>query len=462
MATIVFDIIQATGHLNPSFKLAKKFQKQGHKVVYASSRRCEEEIKLQGFDTHDLYQLQISAIQASQEAVRKKSFNFLKYLIQNTIGKIFGKYLKDLSVNMMEQRFMMERIKKIVVLKPDLVVVDSMIPLYRAVLYSAYGLDVIMLQTMMSTTQAPTVPPLHSRLVPRCSQLYLKLAQLSWHKYYFKRHLRKHWWKLIHFGSDPRTLSAEIIKKCEISRDQLDQRRVINMGLKGLYEVNLAPKELDFPRTYQNYEVLAGHAVDTDRVEPSLDSETENLITNRSKPLIYCSLGTISTIHNSKSIYFIRKIIKAVAHQPWQVLLSTGSGIDVKKLGDIPSNVQIYSTLPQLKILRHADLMITHGGLNSVVECILFEVPMIVCPLNNMWDQNGNAARVAYHEIGIRSSLHQQSAKTLARKVEQVLQSNVFRKNIAQMRKNIMAGDQHEEVANMIQQVVVNNQRLAA
>ncbi len=357
---------------------------------------------------------------------------------------------------------MMERIKKIVALRPNLVVVDSMLPLYRAVLYSAYGIDVIMLQTMMSTTQAPTVPPLHSRLVPRYSQLYLKLAQLSWHKYYFKRHLRKYWWKLIYFGSDPRTLSTKIIKKCEISKDQVDQRRVINMGLKGLYEVNLAPRELDFSRTYRNYEVPTGHAVDIDRVEPSLDSETESLINNQSKPLIYCSLGTISTIHNGRSIYLLRKIIKAVAHQPWQVLLSTGSGIDVKKLGDIPSNIQIYSTLPQLKILRRADLMITHGGLNSVVECILFEVPMIVCPLNNMWDQNGNAARVAYHEIGIQNNLHQQSAKTLTRKVGQVLQSNMFRRNIAQMRKNIIAGDRHEEVADTIQRVIINNQRLAA
>ena len=462
MATIIFDVIQATGHLNPSFKLAKKFQKQGHTVAYVSSQRCENEIRLQGFDTHDLYQLQISTLQASQEAVRKKSFAFFKYIARNSIGKIFRKYLKNLSVNLMERRFMMERIRKIVALKPDLVVVDSMIPLYRAVLYSAYGINVVILQTMMSTTQAPTVPPLHSHLVPHYSQLYLKLSQLSWRKYYFKRHIRKYWWKLIYFGSDSRTLSTNIIRKCEVSRDQLDRRRVINMGLKGLYEVNLAPKELDFPRSYQNYEVLAGHAVDIDRVEPPLDSETEDLINDQSKPLIYCSLGTISTIHNSKSVYLLRKIIKAVAHQPWQVLLSTGSGIDIKKLGDIPSNVQIHSTLPQLRILRRADLMITHGGLNSIVECILFEVPMIVCPLSNMWDQTGNAARVAYHNVGVRNNLHRKSARTLTRKIEQALQSNVLRESIAQMRKNIIAGDRHQEIADTIQRVVINNQKLAA
>ena len=43
--------------------------------------------------------------------------------------------------------------------------------------------------------------------------------------------------------------------------------------------------------------------------------------------------------------------------------------------------------------------MINHGGLGTIKECIYFGVPMIVFPM--MRDQPGNAARVAYHGLGI-------------------------------------------------------------
>lgn len=462
MARIIFDMLQTTGHLNPSFRLAKLLQQRGHRVEYTASDQHEAAIRQQGFDTHVIYQLSAERLRKDNEVMQRKFPAFLRNVMRRTIGKMLAKYLKNVTLFTMEREAMMGRIKRVLSLQPDLIIVDSMAPLHRAILYYAYDVPVVLLQTMMSPSQTSQTPPLHSKLVPKDTRWYAVRLQWYWHRYYALRYLKKRWRKLIYFGNDPHTLSELIMKKCGLPKDQLDYQRTINTGIKGLIEVSLGPRALDFPRCYPDYEVAAGYAVDTERIEPPMTDEVARILNNCNRPLIYCSLGTISTVHNVRSVQLWRKIIRAVGDQPWEVLCAVGAKIDIEALGTIPDNVHVFDRLPQLAVLARADLMITHGGLNSVVECILHEVPMIVCPLNNHWDQNGNAARVVYHGLGLRSRLRWERTSIVTGKINQVFQAAAFRENVVRMKSKIIQGDQHSQIADMIDQMLAEGQRLVA
>ena len=69
--------------------------------------------------------------------------------------------------------------------------------------------------------------------------------------------------------------------------------------------------------------------------------------------------------------------------------MSIGKNINIKDLGDIPVNFNIYNHVPQLQVLKETDIFITHGGLNSINEGIILQnLPFIIIPI--FFDQFGN------------------------------------------------------------------------
>lgn len=76
-------------------------------------------------------------------------------------------------------------------------------------------------------------------------------------------------------------------------------------------------------------------------------------------PIIYISMGSIIS-----SKIFCKRCIKAFGNKNVSVILNTGK-VEPESLGELPSNIYAYSFVPQLEVLQHADLFITHGGMNN-------------------------------------------------------------------------------------------------
>ena len=76
---------------------------------------------------------------------------------------------------------------------------------------------------------------------------------------------------------------------------------------------------------------------------------------------------------------WLRAVAEAFRGSDWTVVLATGS-VPVAALGPLPDNVLAYRGIPQQDLLRHADALLTHGGMNSVLEAAHAGVPMLVRP----------------------------------------------------------------------------------
>ena len=109
--------------------------------------------------------------------------------------------------------------------------------------------------------------------------------------------------------------------------------------------------------------------------------------------LIYLSLGSLG----SADVGLMNRLIEMLARSDHRVIVSKGPQHSEIQL---PHNMWGEEFLPQTSLLPLVDLVITHGGNNTVTESLYFGKPMIVLPL--FWDQPDNAQRVAETGFGVR------------------------------------------------------------
>jgi UDP:flavonoid glycosyltransferase YjiC (YdhE family) len=97
-------------------------------------------------------------------------------------------------------------------------------------------------------------------------------------------------------------------------------------------------------------------------------------------------------------------------------------------------HIYIFDTVPQLEVLKHADVFITHGGINSIKESVYAVVPMLVYPIHPEFDPNGNAARIVYHNLGLRGDAALDTSEELGAKIKILLTNVLYKQNIQRLK----------------------------
>jgi UDP:flavonoid glycosyltransferase YjiC (YdhE family) len=192
-------------------------------------------------------------------------------------------------------------------------------------------------------------------------------------------------------------------------------------------ELILCAGEFDFPesrRPGKSPRYYVGASVNLQRKEDRFDWEK----IDNSKPLIYCSLG--SQPHNCVGAKrFFEVIIEAMSELPdRQMIVATGAQF-YHDFQHGPANVLVMTHAPQLQILQRAKVMITHGGLNTIKEAILFGTPMIVFP--SFGDQPMNAARIAYYGLGLTGDLGTVTVEQARALIERAMQPEFLERALA-------------------------------
>ena len=145
--------------------------------------------------------------------------------------------------------------------------------------------------------------------------------------------------------------------------------------------------------------------------------------------IVYISLGSILS---DKSFY--KKCIKAFGGKEVSVILNTGT-VTPDSLGNIPENIYAYPFVPQVEVLSHTDVFLTHCGMNSINEALCFGVPMVAMPFIN--DQVTNANQLV--NLGIAKRIHSfiQNTNEIYETVMEVANSKVMKEKAMKM-KNVI------------------------
>ncbi|XP_053214504.1 macrolide glycosyltransferase-like [Panonychus citri] len=170
----------------------------------------------------------------------------------------------------------------------------------------------------------------------------------------------------------------------------------------------------------------------------------EKLINKQGK-LIYFSLGSMGSV----DLELMRRVISVLAKSPHRFIISKGPYHDQI---DLPDNCWGEKYVNQIAILPHCDLVITHGGNNTLTESLYFGKPIIVMPL--FFDQLDNAQRIKEKGVGLRIDTYHFEESELLEAIEKLLVDQPLKTKLALIAATLKASTTTETVCQLIEKTV--------
>lgn len=426
--TLVLDPFPAAGHFNGLLNFAAWLKdSQKYRVVFVGEIAFKSQCEGSGFEYFELPSLIF--IPEKAEIKEKGVINFfLSNFYEN----------RHIALQKRFEACALLYKKTIDMIRPDAIILDDHYAT-KAFFYEQYNLPIFLASTMISPERRSNIPPFHFTFVPKLNGWSKLYCNLLWEFVDKKRFLSRVSTNMICFGRPNRRFAK---KKYANSKYTRNESRCLGTGIHELPLINLYPKSFDFEERQEQNLYLYFEEFPKLNIYSTIETRLESVLLTASKkgiPIIYCSLGTVNSLFEKRVEKFFKKMIKiASIHKDYHFILNVGENIDVNFFHKTTNNISMFKKVQQLYVLKYCAVMVSHGGLNSIKECIEATVPMLVCPLTDLWDQPGNAARIMYHQIGEAGSITSDGVVTLGKKLQQMVENHAFYKsNMDKMKAEI-------------------------
>ncbi len=251
-------------------------------------------------------------------------------------------------------------------------------------------------------------------------------------------------------------LELSVLKMRGPVRWKLDSfRRQVGLGpyreiqkiFPPLAHIAQLPQSLDFPRSMLpgNF-FYTGPFVD-ESARPSVDFPWNRL---DGRPLIYASLGTAKK--SQSGIFHL--IAEACKGFDLQLVISLGSRGNPEDYDHLSGSPVIVRDAPQLELLRMAEIVITHAGLNTALEALMEGKPMIAIPI--AYDQPAVAVRLAWLRVAEVLPANRLSAEKLRLALTKLLSNASYRNAAMEVQASIRSARGLERAANLIEDALRN------
>ena len=160
--------------------------------------------------------------------------------------------------------------------------------------------------------------------------------------------------------------------------------------------------------------------------------------------LVYLSLGSLG----SADVELMRTLVEELRQSAHCFVVSKGPQHDQFELAE---NMVGEEFLPQASILPQVDLVVTHGGNNTLTESFYFGKPMVVLPL--FWDQYDNAQRVDELGYGVRLETYAHAAEALCGAIDRLLDDQKLNERMQAISKRLQTIPGTRKAAELIERV---------
>ncbi|WP_237481573.1 glycosyltransferase [Lichenibacterium dinghuense] len=163
------------------------------------------------------------------------------------------------------------------------------------------------------------------------------------------------------------------------------------------------------------------------------------------RPDVFCSLGTLQGAR--------RPVFEAVASACHRLglplTIAHGGRLDAAAAAGLPGRPRVESFVPQRAVMRASSAVVTHGGLNTVLDALAAGVPLVVVPL--AFEQGAIAARVERCGAGVVVPLRRLTAASLAAALSTVLERPGYRARAEALRDEIAAAGGVDRAADLVE-----------
>ena len=399
--------------------MARRLQLAGHEVTLGAPRPLGDRVAAEGLKFEEFPFINTDPAPPLPESAGKVGRMWLRFKDQ-----------KKRRASALES-YQPHAFKKTVErLNPDLILIDIELHEY---IFAACGIDreFVLLSQWYSTWRRSGLPYLLTDVIPGVGERGTPKA-IAAHWEAVERQRTKMFRKMAtrSFGTDRRSVLLALARA-----NTFPSKYIRENWWPGVFSyaelpvITMTPFEMEFPHDPRPELHYVGPMVHESRVEKAAVShggkDIEELLaetrTSDAK-LLLCTLSTMKAGDAS----FLRRLFDAVAERPdWRLIVGLGGKLDPVTLGEIPGNVHTFSYVPQLRVLREADLSINHAGIHTIHECIHFGVPMLIYS-GKQSDQPGCAARVHHHGLGLMADKDTDDVVAIRANIEQVLTALAF------------------------------------
>jgi zeaxanthin glucosyltransferase len=441
---VVFLFYHGFSHIIAILNLARILERANYEVYFAGAEFFHRYISRHGFKFKPLKSVPFGlGFETWIRTVENGKYVYLSALRDRITDRLYKEREVDLY-------WMLEE------LQPSFVFIDSrqttdFIVLHRHL--KDRKIKVAITNAMLPATTGPCRPPLNSEVFPDDPDAVKKaIDAMRWHQ------LKTLWKKrFFHGGYDDVTLINRRLKKNQIPAYYVSKDpSLLNFAVNNIDEFIIAPREFDFPNSIvePRYHFIGFMTNEIDNAESPNDFNSAwpgilQVRQTQNFKIIFCSFGTIQPKDTGPVLSFLRRLMQVSTRRQY-ILIIAARGLQASVGTSADSdNVHIFNSVPQLQVLKHADVFITHGGLNSIREAVHTEVPMLLYPVHPEYDPIGNAARIAYHQLGLRGKATTDSEAEIDKKIKELLSNPLYKSNIRALKQR----DSQYTAENFIQKI---------